>query len=132
MSIDKLALRILLPNGTMLMSHADIVRADIPVRLGLDVIKKCGLVLDLDQDKLRSVNPGWCMRLVHQFGNAFDATAVKATCVSFEDVPRTTNVALSPWERFYTGLYIHFTEAELPKIHLQLSLPSSDKLFALI
>lgn len=50
-------LRIPLPNGTVILLRADLVRAYVPVRLGLDLMKNCRLVLYFDKDELRYIWP---------------------------------------------------------------------------
>lgn len=66
LSPGKLGLRIPLPNGTVLLFHADVVKADILVLMGRDVMKQCGLIMDFDRDEQRSLSPTWTLKIVYQ------------------------------------------------------------------
>lgn len=76
LGMGKIGLRILLPNGTVPLFRADIVRAYIPVLFGLDVMRVCGLRVDFDKDDLRSLSPPWTMQIAYQLGHAFSANPV--------------------------------------------------------
>lgn len=69
MSMGKLAVRLPLQNSSMLAFCADVVRADIPVFLGLDVMSRCGLVLEMIEGELGSEQPPWRMPIVYHFGH---------------------------------------------------------------
>lgn len=51
-SIGRLSLRVALPNGSIKLFDADVLIAYIPVLMGLDVMQRCGLILDFDDDEV--------------------------------------------------------------------------------
>lgn len=74
LNLGNLTLRIPLPNGATLLLCAHMGEGDITVWIGLRVMRRRGLVLDVDQDVVRPVRPDWKMRIVDQFGHASTAT----------------------------------------------------------
>lgn len=120
----------------MLQFSAYVVRAYIPVLLVLDVMKQCGLVLDFEKDEILSPNPSWHMQMVYKLGHAFATTprmmrpAPAASMAPRPVGPEGSNLA--PCRRFYPGLYVHYSQAELTKLHINQYHPSASKLFALI
>lgn len=100
-SIGLLSLRLPRPNGTILLLDADIVRADIPVIMRLDVMQRCGLILDFNEDDVPSSLPYWKVPIIYQFGHTF-IVAPYATNNARGKAAQYVCASLAPWARFHT------------------------------
>lgn len=58
------------PTGTFIERYVDVVAADIPVLLGLDLMQAEGFVIDLRKHELAVPAQGWKLSLAHKLGRA--------------------------------------------------------------
>ena len=104
-SLGELRIRIPLPNGSFLPLSIDVVDADIPCLLGLDLLDREGLVADNVENVLDSRRDHWKMPITRKHGHMF-----------------------VEWGR----QDIRFTKAELQKLHLHFFHANAQKLFNLL
>ncbi len=94
-----------IPNGSFLSIQSDVVSADVPLLLGLNVLDREHLVADDVTNELHSPLLGYSMPFERKFGHLY-------LCWS-------TNEVL-------------FTKRELVKLHRHFHHPSSGKLYELV
>jgi len=100
-----LLVRIPTPDGSFIALRIDVVQADIPMLLGLDVMDREKLVANNVLNELQSYNNGWKMPLVRKLGHMYLCWSSKS---------------------------VLFTKKELIKLHRHFRHPSAGKLFNLI
>ena len=83
----------------------DVVQADVPMLIGLEVLDRERLIPDNVANKLRSLENGWSLPITRKYGHLY---------VEW-DFPK-----------------IWFSKEQIRKLHLQFYHPSADKLFRLI
>lgn len=111
---------------SMLFSQTDVVRGDITVLLGLDVMSRCRLILYFDKEE---PPPSWNVKIVYQIGHAFTMSPGSLRGVRKSGVAKWGCPNLSSWTLFHPGFYAHLSQADLTKLHLQFYYPSPLKLF---
>ena len=105
-SFGALEIRLTIPHGGYLPIIADVVDADIPLLLGLDLLRQERLLLNYITNELESWSYGWWLPLVNKFGHVF-----------------------VEWRKPSRVLY---TKAELQRLHLRFFHPSVGKLYNLL
>lgn len=110
--------------GTFIALECHFVHAEVPMLLGLDVLRTFGLILDFDTHCLRSSNPSWSFLFTYSSGHAFISPVTLFSSASRTPLFNVQNGS----ER----LEIHYTTTELRRLHLHYYHPSSQKLFALL
>ena len=93
------------PDGSFIHIEADVVTANIPLLLGLDVLDREQLVADNVLNQLQCHHRGWSIPISRKHGHMYV----------------TWNISKS-----------YYTRAELRKIHKHFWHPSSEKLFNLL
>lgn len=104
-SLGTISVLVPTPNGKCLEMCIDVVEANVPMLVGLDILDKENLLADNTSNMLVHRRKGWKMPLVRKNGHLY-----------FQ------------WN--YAD--IHYTERELEKLHLHFYHPSTGKLFNLI
>ena len=100
-----LHIRIPTPNDSYLSCNVDVVNADIPFLLGLDIMSREGLLIDLSNDVVKHPTSRWISSLT-----------------------RMRNHIFLSWN----AQTILYTRQELHKLHLHFFHPSARKLFNLV
>ncbi len=90
------------PSGHDIEFETDVVEADVPLLLGYDVLCKHGLNINIRESKIE--HKDWAFPIVHRSGHL--------------------------WVQWMAE--VHYTKAELLKLHRHFRHPSSEKLFALL
>ena len=98
-------IRIPTPQGSFIEHKFDVVDADIPMLLGLDLLDSAGMYADSVDNQMVNKVLGYSMPIVRKFGHMY------------LEWPAST---------------IMFTRAELQKLHRHFKHPSVDKLFNLL
>lgn len=121
----------LLVMGSFLFFTVDVIRADILVLLGPDVMVKCAPVLDFHSGEVHYGNAAWRMRMLYHLGHTF-------VCSHTYEKPQRvgkTCAARCPgytrWTQSQRVPYISLPECELTKLHIQFYHHSAGKLFSL-
>jgi len=104
-SLGTIPVRIPTPDGSFLGLDMDVVEANIPMLVGLDVLDREKLVADNVQNKLVAKHRGWSLPITRKLGHMY-----------------------VEWD-FSSALY---TKSELQKFHRHFYHPSVNKLFNLI
>lgn len=86
----------------MIYFRADAINMDIPLLIGLDVLKKHNLLSDLNKNIVRSGDHGWNLPHSYKLGQAF----------------------LEP-----TPFSIYISKLEITRLHLHFYYPSTDEIF---
>lgn len=112
------------PEHGFMAIECHLVRADVPMLLGLDVPRDFRLILDFRNNYLRSTNPRWNLPFTYTVGHAF----VSPPTLFKRDTGRHP-----PTIRKARGeVEVRYTAAELQRLHLHFYHPSSEKLFSLL
>ena len=104
-SLGSIPVRIPTPDGKFISIEMDVVQADVPMLIGLEVLDRERLIPDNVANKLRSLEDGWSLPITRKYGHLY---------VEW-DFPK-----------------IWFSKEQIRKLHLQFYHPSADKLFRLI
>lgn len=67
-SMGKLAVRVPVPNGSMMILNADAIPVDVPLRIGLDILAKFKLIVNTVDNTLDSTLRGWSIPLKERSG----------------------------------------------------------------
>ena len=70
-SLGKPPIRVPVPNLAFIEQLVDVVDADIPLLLGLDVLDEEGIYMNNVTNKLVHQQDGWSMNLTRKFGHMF-------------------------------------------------------------
>lgn len=97
--------RVPIPNGSFIAFKAHVVRADIPMLVGLDLLRKHELTLDFSSCTITQQRHNWSLPMTFKAGHVFLEWTKKEIC---------------------------FTAGELQRLHLHFFHPAVDKLFQLI
>ena len=108
-SSGKMKIKIPTPKGKYMFVDFDIVNADVPMLIGLDVLDNEKMYANNVTNELVNVKNDWVMNLTRKFGHLF-----------------------LQWYNPSKRLGTYFTKAELTKLHRHFHHPSSSKLLALI
>ena len=103
-SLGKIIIKIPTPNGSTLVRKMDVVQADIPLLIGLDLLHEEKLVADNVRNKLVNTVSNWEMPITRKFGHLY-------LC----------------WSKS-----ILFTKSELIRLHRHFYHPFPDRLMGLI
>ena len=104
-SLGAIPIRIPTPNGSFIEHRFDVVKADVPLLLGLDLLDSSGLIVNNVNNCLENKILGYSMPIVRKFGHLYLEWPVSE---------------------------ILFTKAELTKLHRQFKHPSTEKLLNLL
>jgi hypothetical protein len=104
-SLGLIPVRIPTPDGKFINIEMDVVKADVPMLIGLEVLDRESLIPDNVENKLRSKENGWNLPITRKHGHLYLEW----------DFPE-----------------ILFSKEQIQKLHLQFYHPSADKLFRLI
>lgn len=104
-SLGTIELRLPTPIGSFIRRPVDVVSADIPLLLGLDLMRDHGFIIDLPAMEIHQRTEGWSIELAFKVGHLF-----------------------VEWD-WATVLY---TRAELEKMNLHFFHPSAQKLYNLV
>ena len=104
-SLGSMEIRIPIPNGSFVSIQLDVVSADVPMLLGLDVLDRESLVANNVHNELQAPLPGWSMPLEKKFGRLYLCWGAKE---------------------------ILYTKHELVKLHVHFCHLSTDKLYEVI
>lgn len=102
--VGTLNIRMPVSDDVVIQFDAYIVPIDVPLLLGLDVLRKLKLIVSFENGSIQSPKGDWSINLVQKFGHLY-----------IEWPPS-----------------VYYTEAELRRIHRHFYHPSTDKLLALI
>lgn len=103
-SLGKLVIRMPVTDTYFVCIKAQIVHVDVPLLLGLDVLRRLKVILDFDKFTMTSTKGHWSVQLKRKLRHAY---------VEWAD-------------------NILYTETELRKMHRHFYHPSTDKLFKMI
>jgi hypothetical protein len=101
-SLGCIPARIPTPNGNYIKMDMDVVQADVPMIIGLEVLDRECLVADNVENKLLSTKHGWSLPITRKYGHLY-----------------------LEW----TQCNILYSKGDIQKLHLQFYHPSADKLF---
>lgn len=102
--LGKLNVRIPIVDDYFIDVEASILDVDVPLLIGLDVLKRLKVILDFSEFTMSSTSEDWTVPLARKLGHAY--------------IEWTDNIL--------------YTENELMKIHRHFYHPSTDKLYAII
>ena len=119
-SLGKISLPLATPRGApRILVDFDIVQADVPALLGMDVLDREELVADTVFH-----------RLAHRA--AYDIEDGRKMYVDFWFIPLKRSISRHVYAPVDPGIRTNFTRAQLHKLHRQFYHPSADKLFNLL
>jgi len=102
-SLGSMMIRVPTPNGTVMIINVDVISADVPFLIGLDVFDRFGLTLDTVKNCLSCPSANWEIPVVRKLGHVY---------LEWKKTDR-----------------ILFTKSELIKLHRGFQHPADDKLF---
>lgn len=105
MSLEQLNIRIPTPDGSFLRLSVDVIKADVPLPIGLDVLDVQKLVADEVDNRLYSKRYGWSLPITRHHSHMYLV-----------------------WDTFKS----YFTRAELRRLHNHFWNPSPNKLYNLL
>lgn len=120
-----LSIRVLVPGQGFMLLEGHVFSTEVPLFLGLDVLRASGLSRDFRKNFLSSSDPPWRLPMTYTAGHAFISShaLTKGT---------TTIYRKNKGSRLPQAPEIHYTAGELRHIHLHFPHPRADKMFPLL
>ncbi len=95
-SLVSMKIRIPIPNRSFLSIQLDVVSADVPLLLGVDVLDREILVANNVTNELQSPLLGWSVPLERKFGHLYFCSSTKGVLFTKRELFKVHDISITP------------------------------------